>query len=563
MKRRLSVSSEMRVQKNIQNKRLFQDSSTSTGELIREKKEKGGNFINFFVLGVDCNDDKITPSILAMFPSRPVRFSDHEMKDIISFCYPQGFKTISSSPLRNNKNQGETSNILDGFVFYLQSEERLYGVVIHIRIPNDSQSFVGDKFDRSYPFCLCIISKNPDISSHFTFLSDIAAAIIGNAKFPNRTVEIPEELQNRTEKCLSSLLIHPKCPLIAVSMGIHPPRFILPDLLTYYSLKPQLMLNRSDYLLYPTLQTLFSFFSPKDIVKIYSYILYEIFIVFTSTSMNRLSFCILAITNLVKGLNIESKIFPILPASDDFRPIFDSPLSFIIGYPHRFDNVDVVIDIDKGKIIENTALPKLPYSSRLTAQIELLTSNYSSKTTIPSKVSFRTLLTKQKFSPDFIKFTEKADQRIFPKCFRDFAETKYIFFPKIIQSIVKLFYKPFIPNLAEFVKMHLVTDTTIRSNPVTVFNQDLFLYHVDDKYQEFMKFFMNTQMFQDFVERVSDQVQNNKNLMAIREQQFKQYQAQISSIMKKMPKKRRKSYPKILLPNEKPNLLEELIKMDE
>lgn len=562
MKRRLSISSEKRVQKYIQNKRMFQD-STSTNELMQNQKEKEGNFINFLVLGIDCNGDDPKPSVLAMFPSRPVKFTDKEVRDIISFCYPQGFKQISSSTLRNNRNQECASNILNGFVFYLQSEERMYGVVLHIRVPPESQTFISDKFDRSYPFCLCVISKNPDISSHFNFLNGIADLIIGNAKFPEKTVEIPEELQNRNEKCLSSLLIHPKCPLIAVSMGIHPPRFILPDLLTYYSLKPQLMLNRSDYLLYPTLQTLFTFFTPKDIVKIYTYILYEVFIVFTSTNMNRLSFCILAITNLVKGLTIESKVFPILPVTDDFRPIFDSPMSFIIGYPHRFDNVDVVIDIDKGRITENTALPKFPYASKLVAQIELLTQNYNDQMTIPPRVSFRTLIKKQKINPDFVKFTEKADSRIYPKCFRDFAETKFIFFPKIIQSIIKLFYKPFVPGLADFVKMHLVTDTTISSNPVTVFNQDMFLYHVGDKFQDFMKYFTNTQMFQDFVERLSDEVQTNKNLMAIRKQQFKQYQNQIYMIIKKMPKKRRKSYPKILLPNEKPNLLEELKKMDE
>lgn len=561
MKRRLSISSEKRIQKNIQNKRMFQ-ASTSTNDIISNSREREGHFRCFLILGIDTSrEDNPKPCILSMFPSRPVKFSDSEMKDIINFCYPQGFKQIPiSSPLRNSKASAESSSILTGFVFYLQGKERLYGVVLHIRIPNDSKSFVGDKFDRSYPFGLCVISKYPDISSHFQFLSDIADAIVSDVKLPDRSVEVPEWLQNRTEKCLPSLLIHPKCPLIAVSMGVHSPRFLLPDILSYYSINFQPMLNTSDYLLYPTFQTLLSFFSSKDIVKIYTYILYEIYVVFTSTDMNRLSFCVLAATNLIKGLNIESKIFPVLPESDNFLPIFETPFPFIIGYPHRFDNVDVVIDIDKGKITENTALPKLPHSAKLIAQIDLLLSNYQAQMTIPSKTSFKTLLSKQKVNPEFIKFTSKADQRIYPKCFRDFADTKYIVNPRIIQSISKLFYKPFVPNLADFIKMHFVTDTTIRSNPVTVFNKEMFIYHIDDKFQDFMKYFSNTQMFQQFVEKLADEVQMNKNLLAVRKQQFKLFQTQINAIMKKLPKQRRKSYPKVLLPSEKPSLIDTLDK---
>ncbi|OHS96103.1 hypothetical protein TRFO_37776 [Tritrichomonas foetus] len=545
MERRLSTSTDIRIQKNIQNKRMYQACPASLLD-FNEEAEPPKQFDHFLILGHPSESmEKPQPKLLAMFPSRPLIYSSSEIDNIINFCYPQGLMPIQTFsrpniPLINNK------WIITGFVFYLEKLTRVYGIVLHIKIPNESNNFIGSQYNRNYPFCLCLLSRKPFIATHFKFLSEIANGIINNIQLPSKSMPIPENLQNPHGNCHPSLIIHQKCPLIAVAMGIRVPRFLLPELLTYYSSHFQPALKASDYLLYPTLYVLFSCFSPRDIVKIYSALLLELHIVFYSSDINRLSFCIIAATSLVFPLKLEAKVLPIMPSTEYFRPMLDSPFPYVIGFTQRYEKADIFIDLDRGRIIENVPLIHPPRFIELVAKVELLLQNYQVQITVPSKSSLKTLISKQRFDSKYMEFTEGCDQRIFPKCFREFVETKYIFMPSLTKSIIKLFYNHIIPPLTDLIKVCFVTDSTIQSAPVTVFNKDLFLLHVPEETTNFFQSFLSTQAFQQYIDILTDEFQIKRS-DSIQFQQS-QYQMNFIRIRKRFIIVRCKSLPSIVKP---------------
>lgn len=545
MERSQSIDPEAKLQKDIENKRMFQTNSIQIPQQNQFQSRFESHFNHFLILGVSqAQSDHPQPTVLTMFPSRPLIYNNSVMNDIINFCYPQGFRPISSFPLSFNN-----SNILKGFVFYLEISYRVYGIAIHIRIPPNVNSFVGEQISREYPFCLCLLSKEPYLAAHFTFLRDVAEGILENKRLPETSAPIPKSLQNPTGRCLQGLIMNQKCPLIAVAMGIRVPRFLLPTLVNYYTVKFKAGLATPDYLINPTFHSLFSSFRSREIVKIYTCLLLELHVVFTSNDLNKLSFCVIAATNLLYPLQLVSKVIPIIPLNNEFRPILDSPFSYIIGYPQKCEKADVIVDIDRGRVIENIRIPELPKASNLVAKLDLLLTNYASQITVPQKASLKLLISKQKFTPQYIDFIEKCDPKVFPNCFAEFVDTKYIFQPHMIKRLMNMFSVQMVPGLADFVKMCFVTDSTIRSKPVTVFNKDLFLSKVPETMKEFFEVFSNTQMFQVFVDYLTDDVQMKKNKQSIHAKpEFK--------LPRKDVEPRRKSLPAIIVQPNRSNILE-------
>lgn len=192
-----------------------------------------------------------------MFPAFTVTLEDDIICQLPSLCYPHGNKKISLLG----------SDIITGFAFYT-GQNKYIVVALHIYISLFAKSFVGNQFDRSYPFCICLVSDNPDIASHFSFLCDIVDLIFGKKILPKENVIIPNDLLNYDEKCIRFLHVKPNCSCIAVSYSINSMNFLLPKLINYYQSSAVLKYGHNDFLLYPTLQTLLTFLSPSKIVEI-------------------------------------------------------------------------------------------------------------------------------------------------------------------------------------------------------------------------------------------------------------------------------------------------------
>lgn len=512
--------SEENLKKQLQLKEEINKSSYK--EVIFEKIEKEPAFEHFFLLGYEYYAQ--TPSILAMFPSKSQNITNNYINVIIEYCYPFKIGKIMhlTEPCRNN--------IITGFVFnFMQDEKLLYGVVLHVIIPQNNHH-IGPKFDHSYPFSLCIISKYADICSHFTFLCEINNLILLKKPFQqNVSIVPPIDLQNQEGDIPTTLVLDSKTPLIAISPNIPSFHFLINTLLNYYSTNMIPTLKQNYYLLYPTMQTLFTFLTIDQIVKVYTYILLEKKILFLSKSLNRLSFCVLAASNLLKKLNIEAKIYPIFPTYAAYRDLLDMPFTSIFGFPCHSnekvrkisDKFDLIIDLDEGQILKEAKIPQLPRKNILTKNLHDLLKEKRPEVRILPKLSIGRIIETQKVTPDFILLKGPKNQNIYPKCFQYFAETKYIFNPEIIQIILDMFHKiPFTfaddDSLIEKIFPCIVTDTSDENNPVSVFNQSLFLtmFNDDDATLSFMQDFLNTQIFSLFVEKIVDDFQKNKTSRA-------------------------------------------------
>ena len=509
---------------NIQD--MFERKKSLTSKPIKLCFENDKRFDSFYVLGIDRY--RHTPSFISMFPARPITLPISIIQSIPLFCYPQELKPIPA-------NFQTESNILTGFVFYI-ADQTYIGVALHIYIPPSFDSFVGNQYDRSYPFCLCLITNNPDIASHFSFLSDLVHPIVGKTSLPLINIEVPPELQNQRGNCYPSLFTRPNCEYIALSSSGRSLQFLLPKLVNYYKDINFQSLEQSDCLLYPTLQTLLTYLSPRSIVEVVLSMLCEYRIILISkdiNGMNRISFCILALTNLMKDLDIHMKIIPFLPSN--LHDLVYSPFPSIIGYHKSCNDIDILVDLDKNTVnytekSVKSIIQHFPYSSTLIKKVENLLSKNLSKITISQNP----------------KCIQNANKNIYPECFQYFAQTKYILSPELVRDFSALFTKPFVPSLKSFTKNFFITDSTNPDEPVTIFNKSMFSYHIQEKYKDFMQVFINTITFDQFQLKLEKEIENSRNPREIRikssQDKFNQNKTQISLVLKKSSRPRRMSY---------------------
>lgn len=247
-------------------------------------------------------------------------------------------------------------------------------------------------------------------------------------------------------------------------------------------------------------------------------------IIFLSKDLNRLSFCVRAASNLIKKMSIEAKIYPIFPTYDKFKDILDMPFASVFGYPDDptrelidffSDKFDLIIDITKGQFIKERRIPQLQKSMVLIKGINDLLEKEKPAIRILPKLTFNTIIQTQKTSPEFVTFRGEKNENIYPCCFKFFAETLYVFNPKLIQRISDMLHIiPFTfkgrTTLNEKIKLCIVSDTTDSNHPVSVLNEDIFLNSFVDEDQEtkiFMSAFLSTQIFSQFIEKIVDEHQ--------------------------------------------------------
>lgn len=444
-------------------------------------------FNSFYVFGINRYNKK--PSYISMFPAFPVTLNEENIKLLPNFCYPQGIKPVPSK-LPNE------SNIITGFVFYFGCNEYI-GVALHIYIPPSANSFVGIEYDRSYPFCICSLSNNPDIASHFSFLYELVDPIIGKNTLPEEPFIIPDHLQNSERKCIMFLHLRPNSDYIALSPLAQSMNFLLPKLINYYN-SQFLKYIQNDFLIYPTLQTFFTFLSPQKIVELFLCSICDLRLVFLSNDLNKLSFCILALASLVKCVDIQF-IFPCLPII--LEKILETPVNFIIGYVKSSNEADIDVNLDTGEIFPHikdgidkySVIHNFVNESELGEKAESLFIENLNNFLIPEK----NLLNSRKYL-DFIK---NADKDIYPECFQFFAKTKYILIKKFIKEFTQLIKKPFFSPVESFIRNYLLEKN---KNPE---EKDIsFIDFVDVKYKEIMQLFKISQTFEHLMRKNEQQV---------------------------------------------------------
>jgi hypothetical protein len=81
---------------------------------------------------------------------------------------------------------------------------------------------------------------------------------------------------------------------------------------------------------------------------------------------------------------------------------------------------------------------------------------------------------------------------------------KYCFGQEIVDAVVLLFRDEFVVPMISLVRSCFITDKTYIDHPVTVFNVELFLESVEPDQVDFFRQFLQTTMFQQFQELMTD-----------------------------------------------------------
>ena len=491
-----------------------------------ETETKRFLFTQFLILGAPLEarvDPK--PQILVVYPSNTVVQNEGELSQVCDFCFPAGFAALSKSARHDN-------NLLNGFVFNIKlGAKPMFGLAIHFSISSKSGSFFCSGFNRHYPFCMCLLSEFPFYASHMMFLTHVALMSIGISKFSNQNLEFKfnigeagandeaayYNLETPLPDCLELDHFLPQFAVMTKSK-IRCPHFLLTELHKYILFRdPKYIptdMSMSQAITFFGYQFLFSSLSIKNIVTLYSAMLLEYQVLFFSKDLNRLSFSIAGAQGLIYPFQPGVLVFPVLPVTHDFIQILDSPVPIMCGIHYSvkaYEKGDVIVDLDRDKVVVRAHVPDLPRQTELLRKLELIMGNVEERIEIPSKHKQILSFTTRDTNPEYVQFVQKADPFMYPPCFESLADLKYTFSRAIANSIRHAFESHLVPWLTENITNCFVTDVSDGSNgPVTVCNKDLFLYLISDNERDFYNAFVQTNSFETFCTRLADDFEETK-----------------------------------------------------
>lgn len=481
-------------------------------------------FDQFFIIGAPPDSVKGNkPQILSMFPSTQIQQTDDELSQIVDFCFPSKFQTIPDAI-------PASTVILNEFIFLLNKEHAVteYGICVQIRSPPEAAPFFSTNWSRRYPFCLCLLTNKPYLSSHFEFLTFLALFLCGKVvpnKLPFGRAPLPVR-----GFCHPSLTLDSSSPAIAVCKGFRSPRLLIDELSLYYSLPTQhknvphfghpyapgyplaipLHFSRAQNIAYASFHALFSSLTPTLIVNLYTAMLLERHILLVSKSPHKFSLSVIALTTLFRPFKSQTSLLPVLPDKSTFHQFLGSPVPFVAGSTYSDPNVEVVVDLDQGTLTMLQNIPKLPRQDILIRKLDMLLNNDKTLITVPPSET-RSFFGGAEKNPAFDEFFTKLDEFIFPHSYLMIEKPKYVFTRNLIDAIRESFASHIAPGLSEQLTSYFVTDSTDEEHPITVLNRDLVeTMLIQGPEKEFYQIFCSTQIFSDFVERMSNDFQQMK-----------------------------------------------------
>lgn len=510
---------ESQIHKSISYKRASQ----GLLPVVTAKPKHSRKFETFFIIGREPQKQVNQPSILTMFPSTQISYSNSELEQIKDFCFPNGFTPLDPSI--------ENPLILNHFIFTIKHDDEVnYGVCMYINASNGQLPFFASPSSKKYPFCLCLLTYSPAFVSHFRFLSLIAKLLTCQIALPPRINNFKQTIPLRGF-CHPSLTMDKSTPQLAVFPGLRAPRG-LSDELTFYRIQdpysnvnqsnpsPQIREKDSKTVINRligrgTFHALFSSFGGIDflkervipkIIECYTNILLEQRILFFSTSFQRASLSIFALNTLIYPFQPSSNIISILPENDNYAPFKDSPVPYLIGTVGKSQNGDVYVNLDSGEISINPSVSsfQLPEQKELEKKLQLIL-DQRSDIEIPQKTIRTGLFMKVSENPKFVDFQQKISQdpQIFP-VFDLNEPMSVILRPDMVDQILTAFHHHLSNIVDPILPSCFATDSTDINHPITVLNQDLFLSHVNPEDAPFFQAFLNTHGFQEYTNAKTD-----------------------------------------------------------
>lgn len=226
---------------------------------------------------------------------------------------------------------------------------------------------------------------------------------------------------------------------------------------------------------------LFALLPKEVIVRVLAAIMVEKRIVFVSSNMRILSAVMLAFVPLLRPFVYQSVFLPVIPQS--LQVVYTAPVPFVIGatsMPKESELYDelLILDIEKKSFIlpPKCVLPSLPGWKDLCLQVDA-----------PLKQLAKSFASNHYNGIPYDPLPEESQQ---------------------LECVTTLF-QHHLSNLFQNFRSHCITDVSDSTKPVSVFIKENFvlLEYADKEDQEFMRMFLDTQLFFDF----SDKQLRNKD----------------------------------------------------
>lgn len=194
---------------------------------------------------------------------------------------------------------------------------------------------------------------------------------------------------------------------------------------------------------------------------------------------------------MIEDLDIFLFKFPILPSSMDH--LISMPFPSIFGYDKESCHFDLIVDLEKGQIVNNnndnnidlSIISQFPYRDKLISKVENLLNNSLNAMIIPNKNNLNT----------YTQFIQNADESIYPQCFQYFAQTRYILTENLIIKLMRLLTYPFLSYLKNFVNKSIIIDESDPNMPIAKFDKKEFLNRISDIYMKFVSTLAQTETF--------------------------------------------------------------------
>ena len=485
---------------------------------LTEDNQEFAFFDQILIIGARPSNEFIeaaVPEILVMFPASPLLFSAEDYVAIPSFCFPKGFTPTDPDAVKKEQ-------IISQFVFELpgSGEKRKYfGVCTVFSLIDRPDTFFFNHASKRYPTCLCILTSNPNLSCQFTYETFLARLLSGKVRgYKKREVELPPPEEDI--ELLPGMVNAKGAQKINAFLV---PNMFLVEMTYVKQLKAspdveiELLLAEGKKVKIPTVRlamlsipyggmdALFTALSVESVVRCVSMMLLEKQMVFTGEDEHILSMSVLCLRELLKPFKYQGTFLPIVPNSEQYLNILQSPVPFVCGLvktelPREIPDYVAIIDLSTGEITDPDDVPLVPDAKSLIKKLTKMLIKQNKEILIPPAKPG----TSGANSP-YVQFVAKhLTSSVSPNPYF-ISPKKYIFSRKLVDDILDMFRKLIAPNLENVIAPCFVSDTTDIENPVTIFNRELFLESVSKKARPFFAEFVNTTMFQEFCDSKTDE----------------------------------------------------------
>jgi hypothetical protein len=441
--------------------------------------------------------------------------SPDEFTRVPSFCFPKGFERIDTP-------RASADVVVDQFVFEMHSQRRrwrIYGISLVCDLHKMEKVFFLNPNSRRYPVSFCFLSSNPVFSVQFHYLYFLVKCFTGTAgRYIHHEADFfrvaPDSVSLLPGLVSNGVTQH--APQIRVTKGVVTElcyiHSIVPD--PYEDVAVQLTEKHSmtipsqavavKCVSYSAMDVLFSVLSIPHIIQVFSILLLEKQLVFRSSNIHNLSLSLLCLRDLMKPFRYRGTFLPIVPLDENFLAVLESPMPFACGILKTEQQIAIpsyvcVIDLDRDEIIDPDCSPLVASGAQIVEKLQLFLGLNRSDVMMPPRIAQNGNRSQYL---EFLKVKRNPLSSCHSYCM---YPRKYCFGQEIVDAILLIFRDGLAVPLETLVRSCFITDKTDLDRPVTVFNNELFMESVDPDHVEFYRQFMQTTMFQEFIELMTDE----------------------------------------------------------